>query len=482
MQKHKGISVKISLYCGIIVFILLSASSFVLLRFQTGLIDFIMHEDKLMFDKILEQQYKSQQVSMFQRFTVSTKLISNVCSPPLYNMDMPSLEKILQSYLELQEIKAITVFDEQSIVAVWKESQIKIGKELPQNLDLSNTVPFTADAYYEDEFMGKIEIYYSEAQLIKQINQSKKTTSIKIAALKKHIKNRLQDVNINQIITIIIIVILLIATIIISLKLIVIKPIKNSLGILMESAAQLTLNADNIASTSQTLSINASDQTASLEAISMSLGQIRSMSLETSELTQGIECLMNKNIQKSATSLKTLVALTESINRIAKDSKQIGTITKSIDDIAFQTNLLSLNAAVEAARAGEAGAGFAVVAEEVRRLAIKAAQDARHSQNILHSVVERIKKTALAINTLNHDFEGIIESAMIIGERAAAITNASGTVSRDVKQISSAEKEIETTAQEVAASSQETAAISEELAGNALQIKKAVHDLLTLIG
>ncbi len=156
-------------------------------------------------------------------------------------------------------------------------------------------------------------------------------------------------------------------------------------------------------------------------------------------------------------------------------------IIKTIDEIAFQTNLLALNAAVESARAGEAGAGFSVVAGEVRNLAMRAAEAAKNTQHLLDSTVSGVSQAAQSMRDINDDFEGIIESATMIGDKTAAITEQSRIQAAGIEQISLAVKEIDRVIQDVAASSQESASASEELSAMATEMKGYVNDLLTIV-
>ncbi|MDM8537398.1 methyl-accepting chemotaxis protein, partial [Desulfobacterales bacterium HSG17] len=259
------------------------------------------------------------------------------------------------------------------------------------------------------------------------------------------------------------------------------SPIQKTVTGLKKSAQQLALAADQIADTSQSLAQSAAEQAVSIEETSASLEQMKGASRETSELTDGARELMEENIMKSGQSLKTLVQLTKEMAKIESDSEHIVGVIKSIDEIAFQTNLLALNASVEAVKAGEAGAGFAIVADEVRNLAMKSTQSAQSSQDLLNTTVLSINNSAYAIKKINNDFEGIIESATIMGDKTAEITRASRDLTKGIEQISIAANEMDKIAQHVAAASEESAASSEEMYAESANMKELVDELTSLV-
>jgi hypothetical protein len=191
--------------------------------------------------------------------------------------------------------------------------------------------------------------------------------------------------------------------------------------------------------------------------------------------------MMNENIEKSAKSLKSLVDLTREMGRIEADSDKIAGIINTIDGIAFQTNLLALNAAVEAARAGDSGAGFAVVADEVRNLAMRAAEAAGNTKELLDGTLKRVSDATGAIKSINEDFEGIIETATVMGQKSADLTTASLEQANGLEQISSAVQEIDTVTQQVASGAEESAASSQELASQAETLQLIVTDLTRMV-
>jgi methyl-accepting chemotaxis protein len=248
-----------------------------------------------------------------------------------------------------------------------------------------------------------------------------------------------------------------------------------------DGAHQVAAAADQVSSASQSLSENSGTQAASLEESSASLEEMSAMSRKTSELTRGVKALMNENIKKSGQSLRFLIELTREMTQIEADSGQMRQIVETIDHIAFQTRLLALNAAVEAARAGKAGAGFAVVSDEVGNLAMKVTEAAKYIEHLLNATMDRVSQAAHSIKDINNDFEGIIESATLMGEKTFSITEASREQANGIAQVSQAVNELEKVTLQVAASSQESASAAQELSAQAMEMKHLVNDLLIII-
>lgn len=260
------------------------------------------------------------------------------------------------------------------------------------------------------------------------------------------------------------------------------NPVNQVIKGLSISAVQLNNASEQLLESSNTLADGAIRQAGSVEQTNAALDEMASMCRKNAEMTRSAEELMKENIEKSGHSLKALVDITKNMAQVEAESGQMSEIIETIDGIAFQTNLLALNAAVEAARAGEAGAGFSVVAREVRNLAMRATEAANNTQALLKRTVDRISQCAAAIKDVNQDFESIIESATIMGEKTYSITVASRDQSNGIEQINLAGTEIENVTQQAAASAEEFAAASGELSAQAEKMDNFVVDLSAIFG
>jgi methyl-accepting chemotaxis protein len=190
------------------------------------------------------------------------------------------------------------------------------------------------------------------------------------------------------------------------------------------------------------------------------LQEIAGRSRQIGELTAGAEDLMKKNIQNSGQSLQSMVSLTQAMGEIESDGARMVVIIKTIDEIAFQTNLLALNAAVEAARAGDSGHGFAVVAEEVRDLAKRVAEAAHSTQELLDGNIRKVQQATRGIKGINSNFEAIVESATVMGDKIDAITKASQETATGFQHISEAMGNLDQGVRQNAAAAEEPASAS----------------------
>jgi methyl-accepting chemotaxis protein len=260
------------------------------------------------------------------------------------------------------------------------------------------------------------------------------------------------------------------------------KPIKKVIDGLAQSAAQVSSASDQVSSASRSLAEGSSRQAASVEESSASLEEMASMTKVNADNAGEADHLMKQANQVVARANDSMDDLTGSMKEISKASEETSKIIKTIDEIAFQTNLLALNAAVEAARAGEAGAGFAVVAEEVRNLALRAGEAARNTADMIEGTIKKVKEGSDLVRKTGDEFTQVRENTTKVGELVASIATASGEQAQGIDQVSKAVSEMDSVTQQNAANSEESASASEEMNAQAGHLKGFVGELVALVG
>ena len=230
--------------------------------------------------------------------------------------------------------------------------------------------------------------------------------------------------------------------------------------------------ASQVSASSDSLSEHAATQASSLEEISSSITEIGSQTRANAEHTQQTEILVQNTRSAAEEGNRQMLQMVESMRTIEESSGQVTKIIKTIEEIAFQTNLLSLNAAVEAARAGVHGKGFAVVAEEVRNLAQRSGKAAQETAQLIQGSNDQVRSgAAIADSTaasLTKILDGVREVSDLIGE----IATASNEQASGVEQVERALQQLDQITQQNASGAEESASAAEELRGLSDQLQK----------
>ncbi len=244
-------------------------------------------------------------------------------------------------------------------------------------------------------------------------------------------------------------------------------PLNRLTGTLTASSHEITTASSESSATSEALAAGASQQAAALEEIAASLEEVTAMIKQDVEQVSEADRLMKHTNQVITLSDETMKQLGISMEKIAKASADTQKIIKTIDEIAFQTNLLALNAAVEAARAGEAGAGFAVVAEEVRNLALRAEEAANSTSDLIAGNVAEISAGVALAKETSESFQAASESAGQLKGLISDLAVSGREQATTIDQIRQAVVEVDGVVQQNAAGSEQVASAAQELSAQA---------------
>lgn len=240
------------------------------------------------------------------------------------------------------------------------------------------------------------------------------------------------------------------------------------------SSEQVASGSDQVSSGAQALSQGATEQASSIEELAATINEISEQVKDTASHAMEANKLTNKAGQDMSICDGQMRDMIDAMSEISNTSGQISKIIKTIEDIAFQTNILALNAAVEAARAGEAGKGFAVVADEVRNLASKSAEASKNTAALIEGSVTAVEKGTALANETAETLLKVLKSSRDVSGYVEKIAEAANSQAASITQITQGIDQISSVVQTNSATAQESAASSEELSGQAQMLKGLV--------
>ena len=237
------------------------------------------------------------------------------------------------------------------------------------------------------------------------------------------------------------------------------------------SSDQVASGSEQVSLGAQTLSQGATEQASSIEELAASINLIAEVIRTNANRASEASTSTNDSVAKLTDAKKELDALAEAIEEVSRSSEDTKKIIKTIEDIAFQTNILALNAAVEAARAGAAGKGFAVVADEVRNLASKSAEAATDTTKLIQQTIEAVESGSHiveeAAEALNSSVDVTNQTIQLIND----IWTDSTEQATMVEQVNTGIEQISSVVQTNSATAEQSAASSEELSGQAMTLQ-----------
>jgi len=260
------------------------------------------------------------------------------------------------------------------------------------------------------------------------------------------------------------------------------RPIWTALQGMAARTREISANSAAMGEASDAMSHGTSIQSATMEETGLSLAEVFSMTKQNTDKTKQMNSLVDdttKIISRTNTFMKDLTHSMDDINRASEETSKI---VKTIDEIAFQTNLLALNAAVEAARAGTSGAGFAVVAGEVRNLAMRSAEAAKNTAVLIEDTVKKIKAVTDLVNKTNQEFTEVAARSSEIGTMVAEINSVSQKQEQGLEQINSSIQNVDQIIEQNIAHADELSALAEDTTQHAEIIRRYVRRMAPLVG
>lgn len=260
------------------------------------------------------------------------------------------------------------------------------------------------------------------------------------------------------------------------------RPINDIVKRLSAASRSVTSGSYSISRIQQDLAEESSRQASTLDEFSSSLEEITSMTQSNADNAVKASDVMQITAVRVKDASTAIKQLKSSMAEISEASAETQKIVKTIDEIAFQTNILALNAAVEAARAGEAGAGFAVVADEVRSLAQRAAESARNTASLIDGSAEKIAQGSETAEATNDVFLALEQGYDEIRTLINSISQASGEQAEGLRHINDGVSSMDATVRYGAERTQQSASSAKEMSRQAREMDRIVEDLVRLVG
>lgn len=246
-----------------------------------------------------------------------------------------------------------------------------------------------------------------------------------------------------------------------------------------QSADQVSAGAEQVSAGAQALSQGATEQASAIEEQAATINDISGKIIATADRAGDVHSQSSETGREVEQCNEQMLELVNAVRDIGESSSQIGKIIKTIEDIAFQTNILALNAAVEAARAGTAGKGFAVVADEVRNLASKSAEASKSTSVLIEGSARSVEKGMKIADETAASLQKAVISTENTVKAVDKITEATAEQSQAVSQVTQGVDQISSVVQTNSATAEESAAASEELSGQAVILKELVGQFKT---
>ena len=252
--------------------------------------------------------------------------------------------------------------------------------------------------------------------------------------------------------------------------------VSKTMAQIRDASDQVASGADQVAAGANAASQGATQQASSVQELAATINEISIQVKENAESANYAHVQVQKVSDEMTASNQKMQDMIQAMQEITSSSNEISKIIKTIEDIAFQTNILALNAAVEAARAGAAGKGFAVVADEVRNLASKSSEASKSTAELIERSLQAVQNGMTIADDTAQSLSQTVEGANEVAQSIAKISNASSDQAIAITQITQGIDQISSVVQTSSATAEQSAAASQELSGQAVTLKRLVGE------
>jgi len=250
----------------------------------------------------------------------------------------------------------------------------------------------------------------------------------------------------------------------------ILRNLNEALSMIAQSAHEVDIGSDEIAKSATELAEGTTEQAGAVEELTATVATVAVAAKDSAKQTGAAYDMVMKSVQNAEADMRQVHLLQEEMQKIKEISEEVQSIIGTIEDIASQTSLLSLNASIEAARAGEAGRGFAVVADQIGKLAQDSAQAAVSTRNLIEATVHEVDAGNDITQTTVTAFEKLIKDLNGFAEMTATVQSGAIGAAGAMKEVESGIDQIAEVTQQNAAASEESSAIAEELAAKAEEL------------
>ncbi len=409
----------------------------------------------------------------------------------VWNLDTQTTNGVLQAYVSKSSIRAAWVLDD---VGGLFAGMIREGTDI-RPASAGWTPPagagvFSAPILHDKQPAGTVFLLADEAPLERGLASVREDLD-RVARENQHLLDSLQSEFATQVSSIMargrlaeglvtFVVTLFVVHLFVRRR--VVRPVTYIVQTLQDNAGQIRMASQQVAEGSSTLSDSAASQTDSTHAAAAHLNQLSESLAEQARGAESVTGLMTSTSAVVSEASDVMKRLTQSMGEVDASSAQMQRIVGTIDEIAFQTNILALNAAVEAARAGEAGAGFAIVAEEVRSLAQRAAEAARGTAALIEQNHRSIQAGGGLLEQTSRAFAAMQQRSAEVSALISQMSDLSQRQASDIEELRGQVGGVESNVVEIASRSEEAAAAAEELSAQSDELAEVTSRLAGLFG